>query len=89
MNYNICLVRPVLEMKEEALAYREEHFAEGEYVICGSELFDKTESYEEWLDSVTRNTSPEKRICHRDAFGDSSSSAGGGNGGNLYFRGKR
>ena len=59
MNHNICLVRPVLEMKEEALAYREEHFAEGEYVICGSELLDKTESYEEWLDSVTRNTSPE------------------------------
>lgn len=59
MKNNICLVRPVLEMKEEALAYREEHFAEGEYVICGSELFDKTESYEEWLDSVTRNTSPE------------------------------
>ena len=59
MNDNIYLVRPVLEMKEEALAYREEHFEKGEKIICGSELFDQTESYEEWLDSVTRNTSPE------------------------------
>lgn len=59
MNKNICLVRPALELKEKALAYREEHFAYGETIICGSELLDKTKSYEEWLDSVTRNTSPE------------------------------
>lgn len=59
MNDDIYLVRPVLEMKEEALAYREEHFAQGEKIICGSELFDQTENYEEWLDSVTRNESPE------------------------------
>ena len=36
MNDNIYLVRPVLEMKEEALAYREEHFEKGERIICGS-----------------------------------------------------
>ena len=59
MNDNIYLVRPALEMKEEALAYREEHFVNGEKIICGSELFDQTESYEEWLESVTRNTSCE------------------------------
>lgn len=59
MDHNICLVRPAIEWKEEALAYRKEHFAQGEKIICGSELFDKTESYEEWLESVTRNTSPE------------------------------
>lgn len=59
MNDNIYLVRPALEMKEEALAYREEHLKKGEKIICGSELFDQTESYEEWLDSVTRNTSCE------------------------------
>lgn len=59
MNDNIYLVRPALEMKEEALAHREEHLVNGEKIICGSELFDQTESYEEWLDSVTRNTSCE------------------------------
>lgn len=58
MKNDICLVRPTLEHKEEALAYREEHFRHGEKIIYGSELFDKTESYEEWLTSVTRNTDP-------------------------------
>lgn len=58
MEHEICLVRPTLELKEEALAYREEHFQYGEEIIYGSELFDKTESYEEWLASVTRNTDP-------------------------------
>ena len=58
-NNEICLVRPTLELKVQALAYREEHFQQGEKTICGSELFDKTESYEEWLVSVTQNTDPE------------------------------
>lgn len=58
MNQEIVLVRPTLALKEEALAYREEHFRQGETVICGSELFDKTERYEEWLNQVTRNTDP-------------------------------
>lgn len=55
----LLLVRPAREWKEEALAYRAEHFAQDETVICGSELFDRIESYEEWLDSVTRNADPE------------------------------
>lgn len=59
MENKINLVRPTLELKEEALAYRGEHFQHGEKVIYGSELFDKTESYEEWLSAVTRNTDPE------------------------------
>lgn len=58
MENDICLVRPVLELKEKALEYRREHFQHGEKIICGSELFDKTESYEEWLSAVTRNTDP-------------------------------
>ena len=56
MDKAICLVRPTLELKEKALEYRKEHFANGENTIYGSELFDKTESYEEWLFSVTQNT---------------------------------
>lgn len=55
---DIVLIRPTLELKEKALAYRKEHFGHGEKIIYGSELFDKTESYEQWLDSVTRNTNP-------------------------------
>lgn len=58
MRNDIILVRPTLEWKERALAYRKEHFQQGEMIICGSELFDKTESYEEWLTLVTRNADP-------------------------------
>ena len=58
MKNDIVLVRPTLEQKEKALEYRKEHFSHGETIIYGSELFDKTESYEEWLSSVTLNTDP-------------------------------
>lgn len=58
MKNEIVLVRPTLESKEKALEYRREHFLHGEKIIYGSELFDKTESYEEWLTSVTRNANP-------------------------------
>lgn len=58
MRNDIVLVRPTLELKEKALAYREEHFQHGERTIFGSELFDRTESYEEWLSCVTLNTDP-------------------------------
>lgn len=53
----IRLIRPTLELKEKALAYRQEHFDNGEYIINGSELLDKTESYEEWLVSIKANES--------------------------------
>lgn len=56
---SITLVRPTIEMKEAALAYRQEHFDHGEMIISGSELLDKTDSYEEWIVSVENNTSPE------------------------------
>lgn len=59
MKNNIILVKPNLELKEKALNYRKEHFQHGETIIYGSELFDKAESYEEWLSSVTLNTNPE------------------------------
>ncbi len=48
MKNDIVLVRPTLELKEKALEYRKEHFQHGEKIIYGSELLDKTESYEEW-----------------------------------------
>lgn len=51
------LVKPTMDMKEKAMDYKLEHFNNGEMIINGSELLDKTESYEEWLESVTNNTS--------------------------------
>ena len=47
---NIKLVVPTLNHKEEALAYRKEHFDNNETIINGSELLDKIDSYEEWLE---------------------------------------
>lgn len=54
----IKLVVPTIELKEKALQYRQEHFDNGEKIINGSELFDKTELYEEWLKAVTNNANP-------------------------------
>ena len=56
-NKNIYLVRPALKLKGKALQYRQEHFDNGENIINGSELFDKTDTYEEWLQAVTENAS--------------------------------
>ncbi len=55
----IQLVKPALELKKEALEYRQEHFDFGEQIINGSELFDKTASYDEWLAKVAANASVE------------------------------
>ena len=55
---DILLVRPTTELKEKAIDYRKEHFDCGEQIINGSELFDKTDSYEDWLKSVTDNSDP-------------------------------
>lgn len=56
MENEIYLVRPAIQLREQALDYREEHFKNGEKVINGSELLDRIENYEEWLSSVTLNT---------------------------------
>ena len=53
------LVRPTAGMKEAALDYKKEHFEYGDKEINGSELLDQMDSYEEWLVSVSNNTSPE------------------------------
>lgn len=55
----IKLVVPTIELKDKALNYRQEHFDNGEYIINGSGMLDKIESYEEWLDSVTNNANIE------------------------------
>ena len=55
----IRLVKPILELRKEALEYRQEHFDFGEQVINGSELFDKIDSYDEWLEKIVANASIE------------------------------
>ena len=55
----ISLQRPAYEHKQKALEFRQEFFDMGEPVINGSELFDKTDSYEKWLRKVTDNSSEE------------------------------
>lgn len=55
----IRLVKPTLELKKEALEYRQEHFDFGEQIINGSELFDKIVLYEEWFEKVIANADKE------------------------------
>lgn len=58
-NDKLLLIKPTLSLKNEAIEYRQEHFDFGEYVINGSELLDKIQSYEEWLEKVTANSKVE------------------------------
>lgn len=46
------LIVPTKNNKEAALAFRKEHFDHGESVIHGSALFDKIESYDDWLKHI-------------------------------------
>lgn len=55
----IRLVRPTEQLKEQAIKFRQEFFDNHEMVINGSELFDKTDQYEDWLKAVTANTNIE------------------------------
>lgn len=55
----IRLVKPTIELKEKAIEFRQEFFDNNEMIINGSELLDKTSSYDEWLKAVTDNMSIE------------------------------
>lgn len=55
----IRLVRPNIELKDKAIEFRQEFFDNEEMIINGSELLDKTESYDDWLKSVTNNAKEE------------------------------
>ena len=55
----ITLKRPTKEYEEQAIAFKNEFFDNGELTINGSELLDQVDSYDEWLKSVTDNMSPE------------------------------
>ena len=53
----IILKRPVKEYESRATAFKQEFIENGETTINGSELLDQMDSYDEWLKSVTDNTS--------------------------------
>lgn len=53
------LKRPAKEYESEAAAFKQEFIDNGESTINGSELLDQMDSYDEWLKSVTDNTSSE------------------------------
>lgn len=55
----ITLKRPIKEYESEAKDFKQEFFDNGESVINGSELLDHMDSYDEWIKSVTDNTSPD------------------------------
>lgn len=55
----ITLIRPNKELKNKALVFKQEFFENKEHTINGSELLDQIDDYDEWLKSVTDNTSPE------------------------------
>ena len=55
----IRLVRPMEQLKKQAINFRQEFFDNHETVINGSELLDKTDQYEDWLKAVSANTSIE------------------------------
>ena len=41
---NLILVKPTIDLKEQALDYRQEHFEKGEKIINGSALREKFKS---------------------------------------------
>ncbi|MBO4903305.1 MAG: GNAT family N-acetyltransferase [Lachnospiraceae bacterium] len=55
----ITLVRPEKEHEAQATAFKKEFSEHGETVINGSELLDRTDSYDAWLKSVNDNTDPQ------------------------------
>ncbi|MBO4898692.1 MAG: GNAT family N-acetyltransferase [Lachnospiraceae bacterium] len=55
----ITLKRPQKEYESLAKDFKQEFIDNGEATINGSELLDQMDSYDEWLKSVTDNTSSE------------------------------
>ncbi len=50
------LIRPSSSMERMATEFRSEFFTAGESAINGSELWDRTEKYEDWLKTINENT---------------------------------
>jgi predicted acetyltransferase len=57
----IELVLPSKDLEMAALEYKKEHFDNQEYELHGSSLFDKIDSYSDWLEQL-KNNSNEKTV---------------------------
>jgi predicted acetyltransferase len=55
----LLLVRPNKELESQAIEFKNEFFENGETEINGSELWDKMENYDEWLEKISKNISKE------------------------------
>ena len=53
---NIKLVKTTIDLKAKALEFRQEFFDNGQQIINGSELLDKIDLYEEWLQRIQNNS---------------------------------
>ena len=53
----LLLVRPFKALEFQAIEFKNKFFEYGENEINGSELWDKTDNYGEWLERVSKNTS--------------------------------
>ena len=54
---NLLLVRPTKDLELLAIEFKNNFFENGEYEINGSELWDKMDNYDEWLEKVSKNIS--------------------------------
>lgn len=55
----IILVKPTKQHEKEMLDYKEEHIKNGENKIHACSLWDKMSDYNEWLELLERQSSPE------------------------------
>lgn len=55
----IILTFPSKEFESQAIEYKQEFFDHGEMIINGSSLWDKTDSYDLWLEQVINNSHKE------------------------------
>ena len=53
----IILVKPSKEYEQQAIEYKQEHFANGETKIHACSRWDKTENYDEWLKKLEEQSS--------------------------------
>jgi len=55
----IYLVKPSKDMKHRAIEFKQEFFTHGEQTINGSSMWDHTDDYDKWLETVTKNANKE------------------------------
>ena len=60
--FHLELYVPTADMKDAALAYRQEHFDAGEIAINGDGGLDEAATYEEWLEKIGSEADPDSEV---------------------------